>query len=418
MTEVFAHGAAAGGSPGRLPIKRACPFDPPAELMTLQAASPVTPLAFPDGRDGWLITGFDAGRAALANSALGASGSHSASPVGPDRPYQEAPPAPPGMFILMDAPEHTRYRQLLARYFTSGRVQALKPRIRQIIDDQLDAIADSGRTGAPVDLVREFTLPIPSLVICELLGVPYADLLEFQAKSASFLTLNGLEETASDRQASAVEQARDDICGYIYSLVLAKRAAPANDLISTLIEAVPGDEPLNDTELVSIATLLLVAGHETTASMLSLGALALLVNPGQRAWLGQETPLAVEELLRYLTVFHLGLSRIATADVTIGGQVIRRGDPVLVSLSAANRDVTRFTDPDALRIDRPAAANLAFGYGVHACIGAPLARLEIGLALEGLFARFPGLCLTEPAEKLVYRERSVVYGVAELPVTW
>ncbi|GAA3431845.1 cytochrome P450 [Kutzneria kofuensis] len=411
MTDISVPATETGTRPGRLPVTRSCPYDPPEELLARHAVAPVSPLAFPDGRDGWLVTGFDEGRAALADPAIGVSGAHAASPVGPDRPYREPPPAPPGMFILMDPPEHTRYRRLLTGYFTTRRVRALKPRITEIIAERLDAMAAQGAAGDPVDLVRAFALPIPSLVICELLGVPYADLEEFQSKSESLLSLDGEEN-------GAVEQARDDICGYIYQLVLAKRRAPADDLISALVAAAPDDAPLSDTELVSIATLLLIAGHETTASMLSLGALTLLRHPEQRSRLTTDTAAVVEELLRHLTVFHLGLSRVVNRDTTIGGQAVRAGDPVLVSLAAADRDAARFPDPAAFRTDREPTANLAFGHGAHACIGANLARAEIGLALTALFDQFPRLRLAVPESDLVFREQSVVYGVAELPVTW
>ncbi|MFH8404394.1 cytochrome P450 [Streptomyces sp. NPDC018019] len=388
-----------------LPTARRCPLDPPEEYGRIRKAGAPARVALPGGGQGWLFTRYEDVRAVLADPRF-SSRTHGVAPAGDGGPAR----VPPGMFILMDPPEHTRYRRLLNGGFSARRIRKLLPRIEQIVEERLAAMAATG--GGPVDVVREFALPIPSLVVCELLGVPYEDVAEFQRTSSTLLSL---EDDAE------VDAARDEVCAFIHRLVVAKRARPADDLLSELITAPDAQPPLSDEELVGMGTLLLVAGHESTASMLALGLLTLLEHPERLAALRADPDGAervVDELLRYLTVFQFGMFRTAAEDVETAGVRIRQGETVIASLAAANRDPERFTGPDAFDPGRRRGTHLSFGHGVHQCVGLQLARVELTIALRALVRRFPGLELAVPVQKLKFREDAVVYGVEELPVRW
>ncbi|MER6944668.1 cytochrome P450 [Nonomuraea sp. NPDC000554] len=379
-----------------LPVKRTpgCPFDPPPELADLP---PMGRLVFSDGHHGWLATSHDAVRTVLADPRFSTRPNlkHSPVPAGQDRR-----PAPPGLFAGMDPPEHSRYRRLLTGQFTVRRMRQLEPRIERITADRLDAMAAQ---GPPVDLVQAYALPVPSLVICELLGVPYTDHGFFQEQTADLVQLG------TDSRRSVAELTR-----YLGELVRRKRADPGDDLISGLT----GE--LTDEELTNVAFLLLVAGHETTANMLGLGVFALLQHPEQRALLDADVDNAVEELLRWLSILHLGApTRAALEDVEIAGELVRAGETVSMSLPAANRDKEVFDDPAALRLDRPGARrHLAFGHGVHQCLGQQLARIEMRIGYRALFERFPTLRLAVPADEVPTKDDAVVFGVRSLPVAW
>jgi cytochrome P450 len=313
----------------------------------------------------------------------------------------------PGFFLTMDPPDHTRYRRLLTGQFTVRRMNALVPQIERIVAEHLDAMARGDR---PADLVQAFALPVPSMVICELLGVPYADRVQFQEWTATLLRL--------DTEWEAVRGTADEVEAYMLGLVVAKRRTPAEDLLSGLVHG-PGG--LTDDELVNIGNLLLLAGHETTANMLGLGVLTLLHHPAQLAALRADPtvlPGAVEELLRYVSILQFGILRIATADIEVGGRWIRAGDPVVVSAMAANRDPARFREPDLLDVTREYSPHLAFGHGVHQCLGQQLARVEMRVGLGALLTRFPTLRLAVPPEQVRMRDDMAIYGVHELPVTW
>ncbi|MEU4830205.1 cytochrome P450 [Streptosporangium sp. NPDC023615] len=388
------------------PTGRPGPFDPPERLASLREEGPLVRLAYPDGRMGWLVTGHAAVRAILADPRFSSRRELLNIPV-PFPLMQERPgPAEPGLFIRMDPPDHTRYRRPLTAQFTVRRMKALEPRIAEITREHLDAME---KAGPPLDLVRAFALPIPSLVICELLGVPYADRDEFQQATSTLLNLE-----------SSIEEIRGAIGGiaaFFARLIALKRADPADDLLSGLIE---GGE-LTDEELGNVGLLLLVAGHETTANMLGLGTFALLEHPDQLAALRADPSLidnAVEELLRYLSIIHIGPTRAALEDVEVEGELIRAGEVVTLSVPAANRDPSRFPDPEHLDVTRPASGHLTFGHGLHQCLGQQLARVEMRIAFPMLFDRFPGLRLAVPAEEVAMRDTMSIYGVRELPVRW
>ena len=315
------HPADEGQTPAlRLPTSRGCPFDPSVEYKRLQDEDPVSRLAFPDGSDGWLLSRYEDVRSLLADPRTSSKFGFGLNPVRelPPEAQEELMRVRPGLFIRMDAPEHPRYRRLLTGQFTVRRMNALVPRIEQIVADHLDAMAEMPQ---PVDLVAAFALPVPSLVICELLGVPYADRAPFQRRTRALISLT--------TDGPTLVRVRQEMEQYMLDLVRAKRLQPADDLLSGLI-AREGDPEgaLTDEELVSIGNLLLIAGHETTANMLALGTLALLEHPGQLEALRADPSMidrAVEELLRYLTIVQFGLMRIATEEFQIGGRCILAG---------------------------------------------------------------------------------------------
>ena len=406
--------AADGDAKGlRLPRDRGgCPFDPPGEYRRLRDEEPVSRLAFPSGDDGWLLSRYEDVRSLLADPRSSSQRSFASNPVRLMPPEaQELLEIRPGQFIAMDPPEHTRYRRLLTGQFTVRRMNALVPRIEQIVADHLDAMTEMAR---PVDLVVAFALPVPSLVICELLGVPYADRDLFQRLSRALLSMT--------TDGPTLVRVRGELYEYMLDLVRAKRLQPADDLLSGLIARTDDPESaLTDEELVSIGNLLLIAGHETTANMLALGTLALLEHPGQLAALRADPSMidrAVEELLRYLTIVQFGLMRIATEEFQIGGRCILAGKPVVASLAAANRDSDQFPEPDVLDLSRAYSPHLAFGHGVHQCLGQQLARVEMKVGFAALLGRFPSLRLAVPLEQVRMRDDMLIYGVHALPVTW
>ncbi|WP_280330429.1 cytochrome P450 [Nocardia wallacei] len=396
--------------PHGLPMDRdAGPFDPPSAITELRAARPVSPLIFPDGHEGWLVTGYEAVRKLMADTRFSSRQDIGIVHVPYETPGMPAATEPspviPGLFVAMDPPDHTRLRRKLTGAFTVRRMKQLEEHIAEIAERQLDAMA---ALAPPVDLVREFALPLPSLVICELLGVPYADRETFQVNSAKFLVK---EQPLEDKMA-----AYGAMTTYLAGLAMGKRAEPGDDLLSDLAR----DEDLSIEELTGISFLLLLAGHETTANMLALGTFALLEHPEQLAQLRADpelVPGAVEELLRYLSVADI-FYRYATEDIELCGETIAAGSTVVVSLLAANRDPQRFDDADALDIHRTARGHVSFGHGVHQCLGQQLARIEMRAGFAGLIRRFPTLRLAVPAAAVPLRTDMNIYGVHELPVTW
>ncbi|MBE1582586.1 cytochrome P450 [Nonomuraea angiospora] len=389
-----------------LPVEREDPFQPPALLKELPGS--LHPMTYADGRLGWLVTGYAEARAVLDDPRFSNTQQGAAPPI-----KELAPPEgltdlviPPGFFIAMDDPEHSRYRKLLTGHFSMRKMRKLEPRIQEVIDGQLDEMA---RGGAPADLVKTFALPIPSLVICELLGVPYDERSRFQDTTARAVNL---DNTVEQRGAAAGE-----LMGYLSELVGRKRAEPGQDLLS---ELATGGE-LDHEELTGVATLLLTAGHETTANMLGLGTFLLLCHPEQADLVRTDPGVAesaVEELMRYLSVTHIGPIRVARADVPLAGQTIKAGQTVTICLPVVNRDPSRFPAPDHFDVTRQATQQLGFSHGIHQCLGQQLARLEMRLAYPALLRRFPTLRLAVPAEEVPLRPRAAIYGVAALPVTW
>ncbi|WP_326626718.1 cytochrome P450 [Nonomuraea fuscirosea] len=382
-----------------------CPFDPPKELVDAREQSPISRFAFPDGHQGWVVTGYDLTRSILADPRFSSRRELMRHHPVIDYGDIEVPPAPPGEFLLMDEPQHGRYRKPLVGKFTVRRMRLLTERVGQITAEHLDAMDKAGPT---VDLVTAFAKPIPAIVICELLGVPYEDRGFFQDNIDKFLGGEASDEEVGIAYV-AVQQ-------YLAELVAAKRANPTDDVLSDLL-----DSDLTDEELQGMALILLSAGFDTTANMLALGTFALLQNPDQLAALRADPSLtdqAVEELLRYLTVAKQ-FFRVALEDVEVGGHAITAGSTVVLALNTANRDPARFTDPHTLDIHRQDGGHLAFSHGIHQCLGQQLARVEMRVAFPALLNRFPTLRLAVPAEQVALRpEIADIYGVKSLPVTW
>ncbi|MEU3186009.1 cytochrome P450 [Streptomyces sp. NPDC006923] len=407
MTETMSSaGGRTSGIP-EFPMPRAagCPFDPPPALREQQKAGPLTRVRLWDGSTPWLVTRYADQRALMADPRV------SADITRPGYPSPAASRSNSIGFILMDDPEHARLRRMVTAPFTIKRVEALRPRVQRIVDDLIDGmLAGSG----PVDLVEEFALPVPSLVICELLGVPYADHEFFQDNSKKIINRDA---TTEERGA-----AHGRLLDYLDALVAQKRARPADDLLSRLAERVTAGE-LSQVEAARIGVLLLIAGHETTANMIALGTLALFQHPEELAALREtEDPKlvagAVEELLRYLHITHSGRRRVALEDIEVAGQVIRAGEGLVIPNDIGNRDPDAFPDPDRLDLHRDARHHVAFGFGVHQCLGQPLARMELQVVYATLYRRVPTLRLAAALEDIPFKHDGSVYGVYELPVTW
>jgi cytochrome P450 len=404
LTEIIA--------PADYPLPKAdgCPFDPAPGLITMQAEQPLTRVRLWDGSTPWLITRHADQRALLADPRV------SADCLQPGYPFTSASLRVKRQssisFSAMDDPEHARLRRMVIPSFTVKRMNVLRPAVQQIVDDLIDDLLAGPR---PADLVSEFALPVPSLVICELLGVPYTDHDFFQHHSRI--------QVRPDATTDEVMRAQDELVRYLDRLISVKLADPADDLLSVLaVQRVRTGELTRD-ELARMGLMLLVAGHETTANMIALGTLALLEHPGQLAALrGADEPDlargAAEELLRYLTIAHLGRRRVALADIEIDGHRIRAGEGIILPNEVANRDPDVFAEPGRLDVHRDARRHLAFGSGVHQCVGQPLARMELQVVYGTLYRRMPGLRLAVPVAAIPFKHDAAIYGVYELPVTW
>ncbi|MFI6848275.1 cytochrome P450 [Kitasatospora sp. NBC_00085] len=385
-----------------------CPFSPPPVYTEAARAGSVTRAELLDGSSCWLVTGYREVRTVLSDHRFSADVRRPEFPsLVPGR--RELAAANPS-FLRLDDPEHARLRRMVTGDFLVKRVEAMRPGIQQIVDEALDRMTEH---AGPADLVTRFALPVPSLVICLLLGVPYEDRQMFQELSRVLIsTTTGQDEVAL---------AQGEMLDYLGGLAAQKRHRPGDDILSRL----GARDDLSLREIASTGLLLLFAGHETTANMIALSTLLLLRDPGQAARLADPAavPGAVEELLRHLTIVHTGLPRLAVEDVELGGTLIRAGEGVIAMLSTANQDEELFGTPgtrpvDELDVDRDARRHLAFGFGVHQCLGQPLARAELQIALPTLFRRLPGLRLAAPDDEPAFRSDSLIHGLRELPVTW
>jgi cytochrome P450 len=386
-----------------------CPFDPPPAIQSLQSEAPLTRVELPDGTTPWLVTRYAEQKALLADARV------SADVTRPGYPSQ-VPVGDGGgsfiSFILMDDPEHARLRRMVTAPFMIKRVEAMRPGVQKIVDDLIDGMLAGPN---PVDLVEAFALPVPSLVICQLLGVPYSDHDFFQDNSKRIINRDA---TPEERLAAGGQ-----LFGYLDRLVGEKLANPGDDLLSGLVDRVR-DGDLTRQEAAQMGVLMLIAGHETTANMIALGTLALLEHPDQLALLrASDDPAlvasSVEELLRYLNITHNGRRRVAVEDIEIAGVTVRAGEGLIMANDIANRDPSVFADPDRLDLSRQEARrHVAFGFGVHQCLGQPLARMELQVVYSTLYRRIPTLRLAAPVSEIPFKHDGSVYGVYELPVTW
>ncbi|MBT2416830.1 cytochrome P450 [Streptomyces sp. ISL-22] len=391
------------------PQDRTCPYHPPTAYASLRDTRPLARITLYDGRPAWLVTGHALARALLADPRLSS-----------DRTRPDFP-APTARFaglrnrrsalLGVDDPEHRVQRRMMVPSFTLRRAVELRPEIQRIVDERLDAMI---ARGAPAELVSAFALPVPSMVICALLGVPYADHDFFEAQSRRLLR----GPTAADTM-----DARDQLETYFAELIDRKQKMPepGDGVLDELVHQQLRDGELDQEELIALATILLVAGHETTANMISLGTYTLLQHPDRLAELRADPallPAAVEELMRMLSIAD-GLLRVAAEDIEVDGvATIRAGEGVVFSTSVINRDETMYADPDTLDWHRPARHHIGFGFGIHQCLGQNLARAEMEIALHTLFDRLPSLRLAVPPEEIPFKPGDTIQGMLELPVTW
>ena len=369
-------------------------------------------LRFPDGNLGWLVTSHEIARTVLKNDAFSVTTSRNPAGINPERTAElqnrlKSLPVHTGVMLEHDPPNHTRLRRLAGAEFTIKRVKEYRPQVERIVDRQIEALL---ALGPGVDLVTEFSLPVAGGVHCVLLGVPEKDLAIFETAST---TMMNWSLTVEERM-----EGYQRLCGYVANVIASKRHTPGNDLLSHAIH----QNELSDDEMVGFAALLFEAGRDTTASMLSLGAMALMNHREQLAkMLDNSVPhdAVVDELLRYVTVFQLGaFARTASQDVVIEGTRIKRGESVIVSLWASNHDPAVFPEPDQLKVDRDARRHMAFSHGIHICLGQHLARLELSVGLSRLFERIPTLAPASAAEIEYVANDYAISGINFLPVTW
>jgi cytochrome P450 len=395
-------------SPAKLPVAAAPSPDQSAwPFRALLKNRPLVRVELPDGSTAWLVGGYQEVRQTLVDQRFSR-----ALAVAPGRPLRGTEVFAAGSIIGLDPPEHTRLRKLVASAFTARRVEALRPRVAIIVNGLIDALLGQSQ---PADLVAGFSLPLPVQVICEMLGVPAGDVEQFHAWSDTIL---------GDWQGDSgpIMTALAALYDYFAKLIEIKRAQPADDLMTALIAARDHADRLSEEELTTLGCTLLIGGHETTANQINLSLLVLLDHPAELGKLRADRELipgAVEELMRYVRLGGgLPPARVTTEDVQLGGVTIPAGETVLPLFATANRDPSAFTDPDRFDIGRAPANHLAFGAGVHHCLGAQLARLELQEALRGLAGRMPGLRLAIPAEELRFTPGMAIHSLCGLPVRW
>lgn len=391
-----------------LPPRTGCPFDPPEMLTELRAVERLAKVSLWDGRRAWLVTKYSDARFVLGDQRFSSDINN---PGLPSLSAGLASARHRTAMSRMDSPRHDELRHMVAPDFRPGRIDALRPTIEGIVTDQLTALV---RAGPPADLRAKFALAVPSLLICELLGVPVADRAFFE-DCATRSRARGLTR----EEIATAEREMYDYCDL---LVARKEKEPTTDLIGRMIVNDMQKGRLTREELLTMVKVLITAGHETTSSMICLGALTMMLRPDWFRVMRERpdaVPNAVEELLRYHTIVHEGVTRVATEDVVVSGTTIRTGDGVVVSLAAANRDDAMFDRPDDLDLERSnARRHLTLGHGMHVCLGLWLARAELQIALPALAARLPGLRLAVPFSSLQFSEDKQTFGVDELPVTW
>jgi cytochrome P450 len=392
------------------PMPRAprCPFDPPPALRALQQDAPITKVRIWDGSTAWLVTRYDDLRALLADPRISSDNSH------PNFPYRG--PADEARrlgrtIVTTDDPEHARLRRMISLPFSIKRVEAMRPAIQAVVDGRIDDMLAGPK---PVDLIGAFAAPVPMLVICELLGVPYEDHEFFETSALKSMTIGVPAEEA--------EAAQQQMHEYVDNLLVQRLTSPGDDLLSILAGQVK-DGQLSRRDAATMGRTILVGGFDTSANMIALGTLALLQHPDELARLREtDDPKliasAVEELLRYLNVAHGGRQRVAREDIKIGGQTIQAGDAVILTTETANRDPAAFSDPERLDIGRGARHHVGFAYGVHQCLGQPLARVELQVVYGTLYRRIPTLRLATALDQIPFKHDGLVYGVYQLPVTW
>nr|AXL05736.1 cytochrome P450 [uncultured bacterium] len=388
-----------------VPWARIDKFDPPSVFETLREERPIARMIYPDGHVGWIVSSYELVREVLSDPRFSHSCEIGHFPVTHQGQVLPTHPLIPGMFIHMDPPEHTRYRKLLTGEFTVRRASRLTPRVEAVAAEQIDVMRAH---GAPADLVTTFAKPLVLRVLSEMVGLPYDE-------SDRYLpAVHLLHDAEADPAEAAVAYAQAG--AFFDEIIERKREQPGDDLISALV-----NEDLTGEELRNMVTLMLFAGYETTESALAVGVFALLHHTEQLAALRADpTKLdgTIEELLRYLTINQYHTYRTALEDLKLNGEVIKQGDTVTVSLPSANRDPAKFGCPEKFDIDRETSGHVAFGFGVHQCLGQNLARIELRVGLSALLRAFPDLRLAVAADEVPLRLKGSVFAVGNLPVSW
>ncbi|WP_024801484.1 cytochrome P450 [Nocardia sp. BMG51109] len=393
---------------------RRFPFGEPVRLdidplfAKLRREEPVSRILLPYGGEGWLVTRYEDVKLVLADRRF----SRAAAAGREDVPRTTPTPARPDSLLGLDPPEHSRLRKLVAKAFTGRRVELLRPRVQEIVDALL---GDIERAGPPTDLVRDFALPLPVTVICEVLGVPPRDQHRFREFSDMIVSTTAYTREQIIAGRVALEE-------YLAELIAERRRRPSEDLLHALVTARDDDDRLSEIELINLGIGLLIGGHETTANQIANFTYLLLTE--REHWeLLRERPDrvrgAIEELLRYVQLGSGGSSpRIATEDVELAGVTVRAGEAVFVNMQAANRDEAVFEDPERLDLTRTHNPHVAFGHGAHHCVGAQLARIELQVAMGALLQRFPSLRLAVPADEVSWKIGLLVRGPTALPLSW
>lgn len=399
------------GSLGAYPTERRCPFGPPTAFEDIRAAKGLVRVDALNDLTPWLVTRYEDAKAILGNPSFSARHDKPGFPLMTPSDLQQRDSGSTSL-VRTDDPEHLAKRRRLTRDFTVKRIQTMRPEIQRVIDESIDELLAAPEGQA--DLVARTALPIPSRVICLLLGVPYDQHAFFQ--DAASRTLSGRSDV------STVNTALTELGGFVSELIDRKIEDPGDDVLSRLAHQYLEPGAIDRQEMVSIAMTLLIAGFETTSNMISLGTALLLTHPDQlEAFLAGDASVragAIEEMLRYLTIAQVPRQVVATEDTEVGGTTIREGEGVLISLPSTNRDDSAFDDPDTFDIHRSARHHLAFSYGPHQCLGQALARQELLLFFETLFTRVPTLRLVDDPERFDLKTHGRAHGFRTLNVTW
>lgn len=388
-----------------------CPFDPPPEYGEWREEEGLTRVTLWDGRESYVATRLDLFKEILSDDRFSAVWTEHMPTVSP---ATAAPTPTRSTFLRMDDPEHARHRRMIARDFTAPKVAKLKPKITRLCAEMLDEMEQAGHG---VDLVELYAQALPSHIACEILGVPIEDAETFQSNTKTMMRADVSREEALT--------AGKALLGYMGQLVESKKGSEGDDTLSRLVNSAVVNGDLTEQEAVLIGVLLIVGGHETTANMVAMGALVLMENPDQLELFKSRmddpefVATAVDELLRYISVIIDNLNRVALEDVEVAGTVIKKGEGVILSVPAANRDPRGFDDPDTLDLTRVMQTrHAAFGYGIHQCLGQVLARAELEIALPMLFQRFPDLRTTQSIDDVAFKDSSIIRGLERLPVAW
>jgi cytochrome P450 len=392
------------------PMARERPLSPPRAYQQMREERPVSPVRLWNGKRAWLVTRFEDVRKILADKRVSNNITHPGFPVlYAARAAVMQQHGKPPYFHFMDPPEHTEHRRMFTQDFSVIRVKEMEEEIQGVVDELIgEMLAGPDRSA---DYVKAIALPIPTRVIGRILGIPYADVVKLQQMMDATAGFNQDPEVAKSSYARLND--------YVSDLVAQKEVNPANDTISRLISDQLRPGKIDRPGLIRVLLFLLIVGHETTTSMIALGTLMLLEHDEQRERLIRDPSLmqnAVEELLRYLSIVHLTTCRVAIEDIEIGGETIKAGEGIVALISSANRDASQFENPDVLDIDRDARAHLAFGFGVHQCLGQTLARLELRITLNSILRRIPTLRLAQPVDDLKFK--NYINGVQSMMVAW